>query len=798
LYQKRFIVGVVAIFACLLSSWRILPQAIAEKLAPEVQGGIQGIAIFPGPANEPVPGADVVLASEENDSRFVTAADFEGRFAILNVPPGRYRLHVSLLGVGSIEEGIAIGNSVEEVVMRLAFADEIIEVVGNDAEDRGRQSAEAVQVVDTKIARTQSADLGEVLARTQGVGVRRSGGLGSGSRLSLGGLQGDQIRFFLDGVPLHLSGYPFGLANVPVNLVKRIEIFKGVVPIRFGADALGGAVNVQTEDVQATGGAVSYQAGSFGTHRVTASARHFHEASGFFASASAFFDHADNDYKIDVDAPDERGQLQPVRVKRFHDAYRAQGAVVEAGVVAKEWADRFLLRAFISEFDKELAHNVVMTVPYGDVEYGERTSGASLRFEEGLGDALGIDAVAGVTQRRTRFLDVGTCVYDWNGTCVRVRRQPGEIGSGPRDQVQWQQSGFARLNTSWTPKTSHAVRVSLAPTYINRTGDERYEEQEGVRDPLSAKRNLYTLVSGLEYEYDAPSDDFDAVAFMKYNLQFARTEEALPGGVFRKADRESREFGAGGALRYEFFQWLSGKASYEWATRLPRADEIFGDGALVDANLDLVPERSHNANIGLAAQSDATPVGDLRLEVNGFIRDAEKLIVLLGNDRQFGYDNVFEARSVGVEVGGTWTSPRQYVALNSNVTYQDFRNTSSEGSFGAFEGDRIPNRPYLFANAAARLQVEGIAPSDTVALNWNSRYVHSFFRSWESVGARSFKQDVDAQLTHSLGLSYLAKRGILGLSFTAEVQNITDSLAYDFFGVQRPGRAFYLKTTGEF
>src|SRR5262249_10615613 len=103
---------------------------------------------------------------------------------------------------------------------------------------RLQQSAEAVNVIDTRKPKQQTADLGEVLARTQGVAVRRDGGLGSNARFSLNGLYDDQIRFFLDGVPLDLAGYPSGIADIPVNLVDRVEVYRGVVPIRFGADAL--------------------------------------------------------------------------------------------------------------------------------------------------------------------------------------------------------------------------------------------------------------------------------------------------------------------------------------------------------------------------------------------------------------------------------------------------------------------------------------------------------------------------------------------------------------------------------
>lgn len=123
---------------------------------------------------------------------------------------------------------------------------ELAEVVvrATSASDRLRQSAEAVQVVDTRASRRSTADLGETLARTAGITVQRAGGLGSDSRFSLNGLEGDQIRFFVDGVPLDFAGFSFGFANVPVNLVQRVEVYRGVVPARFGADAVGGAVNL--------------------------------------------------------------------------------------------------------------------------------------------------------------------------------------------------------------------------------------------------------------------------------------------------------------------------------------------------------------------------------------------------------------------------------------------------------------------------------------------------------------------------------------------------------------------------
>jgi TonB family protein len=675
-----------------------------------------------------------------------------------------------------------------------------ITVQGLSAGERSRQSAEAVTVIETQRARRESADMGEVLARTQGVGVRRAGGLGSGTRFSLNGLTDDQVRFFLDGVPLELAGYPFGIANVPVNLVERIEIYSGVVPVRFGADALGGAVNLVTsEDFRGSHASASYELGSFDTHRLTLGGRHLHQPSGFFTRLSGFFDYAKNDYPVDVQVPDERGRLSPARVYRSHDAYRSAGGNVELGFVNRPWARRLLLRAFITDYDKEYQHNVVMTVPYGAVTYGERAVGATLRYQQPLGRGVSIDALAGYAYTRGNFVDVTSCVYDWFGRCVRERNQPGETDSRPHDQRFWDHSGFGRINLAWLAHPQHAFRLAIAPTYLTRTGDELRQSDPSARDPLAAERKLWTVVSGLEYELDLFDDRLENIAFAKQYLQFLDSEEPRPGGVFRERDRDTDRFGVGDALRYRFTPWLYAKASYEYATRLPRPEEMFGDNKFIVANLELEPEKSHNGNLGLTLDLRDTGAGAVRVGVNGFLRDADQLIVLLGNDREQSYQNVYGARSLGVESAVGWTSPGEYLSLDGNVTYQDFRNTADEGTFGDFAGDRIPNRPYLFGFASARFQFRGVvAAQDEVSLFWNSRYVHDHFRGWESVGLVEFKQVIPAQLVHGVGLGYLMHSDQKRLSTSVEIQNVTDETVFDFVGVQRPGRAFYVKTTAEF
>jgi hypothetical protein len=186
------------------------------------------------------------------------------------------------------------------------------------------------------------------------------------------------------------------------------------------------------------------------------------------------------------------------------------------------------------------------------------------------------------------------------------------------------------------------------------------------------------------------------------------------------------------------------------------------------------------------------------LDINGFLRESDRLVVLLGNDRFLSYQNVYKARSLGIENALSWLSPGRYLGLDGTLTWQDVRNASDSGTFGDFEGDRIPNRPYLFGSWGARLRFANMpGAEDTIEPFYAGRYVHGFYRGWESQGLRQFKQVVDTQVTHAGGVSwnvdYYPYRG----SLTFEVDNFTDAKVFDNFGVQRPGRAFYLKLTGE-
>ncbi|MDF2692176.1 MAG: TonB-dependent receptor, partial [Labilithrix sp.] len=559
----------------------------------------------------------------------------------------------------------------------------------------------------------------------------------------------------------------------------------------------GGAVNIVTDHRYDNRLSSSYQVGSFGTHRLTVDGRYRHDDTGFVAGATAFADFARNNYPIDVMVTDAQGTLSPARVRRFHDAYRAYGARVETGFVDRPWARRLLLQGFASTFHKELQNNVVMTTPYGEPTYGETVYGATARYEQPLGEKLELEAVANYSHRVIDFVDQSRWLYDWFGARKRLKQRGGEIDSNATDRTFWQNSGFGRVLLTWNVANGHALRASTTPSVTSRKGEERLLTP-GAADALAAPRTLFTVVSGVEYESNLWGDRLQNIVFAKNYVYHASGDVLSATRTFLERSRDELAFGGGDALRYRFSRALYAKVSYEYATRLPRADEVFGNGVLVQENLEIVPEVSHNGNVGPRLELRKTKAGDFTVDINAFLRESSQLIVLLGTDRSFRYENIYGARSLGVENALGWTSPGRLVSIDGMLTWQDLRNTAREGTFGAFEGDRIPNRPYLFGSWGARLRIPNVvAKADAIEPFYHGRYVHSFYRGWESQGQREYKQVVDSQLTHDVGLSWTLERSVARITSTFEVDNVTNARVYDFFGVQRPGRAFFIKVTGE-
>lgn len=180
-----------------------------------------------------------------------------------------------------------------------------------------RESPEAVSVINAKELQGRSISLETILNKTIGLKVGQSGGLGSSSRIIVHGLEGNRIQILWDGIPMSTSDGTFSLDEIPIDIIERIEVYKSIIPARFGCDGLGGAVNIVTKEFCTDYLDASYELGSYRTHKGSVFSRKNFPKSGILLGAGGYYTSAKNDYSFRV--PERENLL----VKRDHDRFRS-------------------------------------------------------------------------------------------------------------------------------------------------------------------------------------------------------------------------------------------------------------------------------------------------------------------------------------------------------------------------------------------------------------------------------------------------------------------------------------------
>jgi iron complex outermembrane recepter protein len=150
-----------------------------------------------------------------------------------------------------------------------------VSVVGIEVEARPFEEPQDVTafatIVEVKDQPEEFKTVAQVLAETVGIQVRRFGGLGDFTTVSIRGSTPGQVRFFFDGVPLtRARSDTVNLADLPLDPLARIEIYRGVSPLSVGATALGGIINLVSKDPgEQPGVSLLTGGGSFGTRKAT-------------------------------------------------------------------------------------------------------------------------------------------------------------------------------------------------------------------------------------------------------------------------------------------------------------------------------------------------------------------------------------------------------------------------------------------------------------------------------------------------------------------------------------------------
>lgn len=675
-----------------------------------------------------------------------------------------------------------------------------VSVLGFSKTQLANRQAYNITAIDATKLHNTTLDIAHVLDRVSGVRLRESGGTGSDYEFSIHGFSGKRIRFFLDGVPMEHFGPAFQINNIPITLAERIEVYKGVVPIWLGSDALGGAVNIITGKQWRDYLDVSYSYGSFQTHRSSINTGTVLK-NGFTLQLSAFQNYSDNNYPVIVDASDIRtGQYFPnTRLRRFHDQYHNETAIAKIGFVDKPWADQLLGGITLGQYYKEIQTGARMVTVYGDWHTRGTLLMPSIQYEkkDAFLEGLTIRGHANYNLGKDQSIDTVHARYGWFADSVQLRGNGGEL----RYSHYIYKNNTANASATATySRGHHFFAFNHVYSHFNRKGYNNIALHEAqYRIPQRTDKNI----TALSYQY-SPSKEWSTTLFGKYNQQTAQTtllelDPANTGDtLYHSVDFNRRNFGYGIASTYYLHPSVQLKGSYEKTNRLPESDDLFGDVINKQGNWGIKPERSHNFNLGI---NYSIPLHQhhLLFSGTGIYYYAKDYIYYTFNDiqNQITAKNLDGVSNLGFESAVRY-SFRQIISAGINLTYQNIRNMQRYIYFDnkRFESEdykyRLPNIPYLFGHADASLYLKDLFQrSDKLSVTYNLQYVKDFYLYWADSGSKDTKHVIPKQLSHDANIAYTLADGRYNIGF--EANNITDRMLYDNFSLQKPGRAFYLK-----
>lgn len=721
----------------------------------------------------------------------------------VSAPAGNYTLVVSAVGYKTVEKPVTLlrGQRVRQNITISPETQQLDEVtVVSTGVSRLKRSAFNAVAVDTKELQNTTKNLSDALAKAPGMKLRESGGVGSDMQLMLDGFSGKHVKVFIDGVPQEGVGSSFGLNNIPVNFADRIEVYKGVVPVGFGTDAIGGVINIVTNKKRRRWFLdASYSYGSFNTHKSNVNFGQTFK-NGFTYEINAFQNYSDNDYHIEAPVEDfETGRIdrdKKVRVKRFNDTYHNEAVVGKVGVVDKKWADRLMLGFTYSNMYQDIQTGVRQDIVYGQKHRKGHSLMPSLEYYKRNLLAKGLDVALTVNYNKnlTTNVDTASYKYNWYGD-RKLLNSPGEQSyqHSRADNNNWNGTFTAnyRLGKMHMLTFNHVLN-----TFSRSNTSLLAKEEQSDAIAKETRKNI----SGVSYRL-MPSETWNLSVFGKYYNQFVAGPVATDANQndYVRTTRSVSSIGYGAAGTYFILPGLQAKLSYEKAYRLPTIEEMFGNEDLEMGDIGIRPENSDNVNLNLSynrtfgRHSVYVEGGLVYRNTKDYIQ--RNITDLSGGKSAATYINYGKVLTKGYNISARYGFGK-WVSVGGNFTQMDVRDNMKTSISGSAENiaykERMPNLPYIFADSDVTFYWRDLGrKGNALTVSYDNQYLHSFTYYSSKIGSNKGDYVVPSQFSHNLSLSYSLRDGRYNLSF--ECRNFTDEQLYDNFSLQKAGRAFYGK-----
>lgn len=263
---KRIAISALAVLCIGLGQ-----RQVSAQMVPGLVGRVsdaQGAA---------VPGAAVTLYARASNARATTVSDANGDYRFERVAAGDYVIEVSANGFGETSRAIRVDReSPVTVNMNLDAAgpSETVLVTAAGTAQTVDEVSKAVTVVSSQeIDRRDENSISDALRTVPGLRIQQLGGPGTFARIQTRGLRDSDTAVLIDGLRLRDVGGTQADATSFVQELfivnpDRVEVLRGSGSSLYGTNAIGGAVNIISDQGGApTHGQVQFEGGQLGLFR---------------------------------------------------------------------------------------------------------------------------------------------------------------------------------------------------------------------------------------------------------------------------------------------------------------------------------------------------------------------------------------------------------------------------------------------------------------------------------------------------------------------------------------------------
>lgn len=660
--NRLFIVAILCLCPTVLSAQSILRGKVMDK-----------------ETELPISGAYISIKNTKRKTVSGKTGDYQ-----IGVPAkGTYVVEISYIGYKLVRQAIVSSGDVTKDFFLEPSVNALNEVVVNTSSQKAeinriRQSPMAVTIVDGTKLRGRSSGIEEILTRTSGIKVRKTGGLGSASRISVHGLEGKRVAVYINGFPLNSPDGSFDINDIPIDVIKYIEIYKGIVPAEYGGDGLGGAINIVTREDECDLVGFTQELASFGTFKTLASAQKLFANSGILFNVAFFKNKSKNNYTMSWPVFETNLPASEYRkVRRNNDYYDADFHHVGIGF-RKLYFDKLDLEcAFYRNkkgiqslnFDSRHAYTQSLNImPTLDMEkHNFIFKGVDLKNT----------LVAPII--RSNMTDTAATKMQWDGTYTQAIGETEDNLFNESHNRQFELRNKFNLKYTFGRHTFNLNDQLVFSDY--RPKDERMNEYLGF-DPSSFPSKMISNNIGLSHLYASSNNRFQnslTISIYYLKSKIFRTNDVLSKtqtedvSAPKQTSVNKTYYGFSEGFCCEFWKGVRGKISFSHNVRIPDTGELFGNGISIKPPVNLQPEVGNNLNVGfIIDRRNLCGLTRVQWETNFYYMYMKNMIRLFPADTRSIYTNLGKTSTLGFDTDiKVDVTPNIYAYFN--LTLQDIR-----------------------------------------------------------------------------------------------------------------------------